>query len=906
MTNSTIDQIFQTHFSAIGSGIRSEQKLVIQSILNGHNTLALMPTGSGKSLCYWIAGKALGGTTLAIFPLTALMDEQALKLESHGQKVLKLHSGAASTTKQYAQLMKLYQGELPDFIFASPERLATDGFLEFVLKQQREKIKLVVVDEIHCVSQWGMDFRPFYKEIPPFLDNVFGNSDQWPQVLGLTATLNEQDTTQICQNFHISRKHIIKSQYLLRFAIDLKIVKVADDNEKDVVFWEALQRHKHEKVLVYIENRKSGDRSTEGMCQTALELNFKAAHFHGSMENDAKAEVIRQFKAGEILTVFATSAFGMGIDIHDIRGVIHYRPPESIEQYYQQIGRVGRDGNPSWALLYWSIKNIDYRKRQFIDKSFPNEQHIHQAFEILTAGRGSIKTFNYFEEEDAQSAYHYLLRSDVIDILCKGVQNIGVFEKSGRLTLDQFDAYQNAAGPGIIALAAQRTNTPVQKIMEDIYRWYAQGKIKAVRSPAKCLIIEQKMETLPDNKVIEMMADVAEKKAYRYGLLDDLAALLDGFQNTISLHQEIGRYLGIDEWQLHRVHQTDSRVMVRSKSEVIIANYLAHYEIPFEYEKSLSAGGQRFSPDFTIRWNGEIYYWEHLGRLDLEDYRQDWAVKKNWYDTYFPNQLITTEESSTLSQKTKQIIIEKFLNQNGLDVLSDFSTLDDEINEPENNVDSHLVRVLTEGRTDWKHIKAAYLRLKTSGQLPQLDIDFQEDEDDMGDRELLTTCRVLSRIPQPTTTFCIFDRDVSSTLRQIVDEGTDYKAWGNNVYSVALPVPPHRATTPDICIEFYYHDEDIKQKDRNGRRLYIGTEFNGRTTRHETEPLVCADRNKIGKFTIIDQQVFGESDDNVALSKNDFAKNILNGLPNFNNFDLSAFASLFNLMDEIANVESAR
>ena len=647
------------HFSSVGPSVRPEQRQVITSVLTGHNTLALMPTGSGKSLCYWVAGKALGGMTLVIFPLTALMDEQALKLESHGLRVLKLHSGL-SARHQYSQLIDLYRGDSPDYIFVSPERLATDGFLEFVFVKRRDQIKLVVIDEIHCISQWGLDFRPFYKEIPPFLNDVFGAPAQWPTILGLTATLNGKDKEQICQEFFIDDSHVIKSQFLLRFTIDLSVVKVADEHEKDELYWDMLAQHKHEKVLVYVENRKSGDRSTEGMCKKAQGLGFNAAFFHGDMVSAEKAEVIERFKSGDVLTVFSTSAFGMGIDIPDIRGVIHYRPPESIEQYYQQIGRVGRDGKPSWARLYWSDKNIQIRKSHFINKSFPEEKHLLQAFERLTAGRGDIKTFNYFEEDDAQSAYHYLLRSEVIDIVCKGIQNIAVFVKDTD-SLPRFDEYQKAAGPGIAILAAMRTGATLPKLMSDLYQWYAEGVIKAERNPAKVLVVEQKMDQLPPGKVDEIMADVSEKKAYRYQLLDELVGLLGDFSNSIAMHQAIGRYLGIDEWQLKRVFQTLSGVMVRSKSEVIIANLLTRYGIPFTYEQRLKAGGLTFSPDFTIDWQDTTFYWEHLGRLDLEDYRRDWAFKQKWYERHLPNQLITTEESSTLSRSAKAIIRQHFL-----------------------------------------------------------------------------------------------------------------------------------------------------------------------------------------------------------------------------------------------------
>ena len=141
-----IDRIFQTHFSSIGESVRPIQHKTIQSVLEGHNTLALMPTGSGKSLCYWIAGKALGGVTLVISPLTALMDEQAQKLEAHGCKVFILHSGIP-TQKQYQELINLYnERETPDFLFLSPERLATDGFLEFVLQPKFDRTHVQSAD----------------------------------------------------------------------------------------------------------------------------------------------------------------------------------------------------------------------------------------------------------------------------------------------------------------------------------------------------------------------------------------------------------------------------------------------------------------------------------------------------------------------------------------------------------------------------------------------------------------------------------------------------------------------------------------------------------------------------------------------------------------------------------------
>ena len=907
----TIDQIFQKHFAEIGDGVRDEQRVVIESLLAGHNTLSIMPTGGGKSLIYWIAGLGLGGTTLALFPLTALMDEQAQKLETHGLDVLTLHSGI-STSQQQKKLMAMRNGKMPDFIFVSPERIGNDGFLEYILSEKREAIKLVVIDEIHCISQWGHDFRPFYLEIPPFLDGVFGNHKNWPVILGLTATLNQKDTQEVCQDFHIEPDHVLKSQYLLRYPIDIQIAKVDDDIEKDKLFWQFLESHRQEKILVYIENRRSGDRSTEGMATKAQDLGYKAAYFHGSMTSKQKADVIKRYKASDVLLVFATSAFGMGIDIPDIRGVIHYRPPESIEQFYQQIGRVGRDGLPAWAMCYYSDKNISFRKSYFIDRSFPTEQEIQDTFTSLISGRGKIQTFNYFSEESMQTAYHYLLRSGAVRVLGKGIGKIDIFEKAPGVEIPKFEQYRRTTRTGGVILTAKKVDEPVKQVVQNIYRWWAKGKIRTDRSPQKCLIVEQVADQLPLEKLNEILADIEEKRAYRYGLLDQLAELLDGFSNSISLHQEIGKYLGVDKFQMGRVHQTESGEMVRSKSEVIIADQLTHHTIPFEYEKRLEAGGFGFMPDFTIQVSGKTYYWEHLGRLDLEQYRQNWVIKENWYMKHFPGQLVTTKEGSTVSQAADTLIHFLVSGKKTEQQDSSDNDLQSERQTPDSVFGSggqkYRVQLWPEGRTDWKHLKAAFQRLKAEGQFTNLEIDFQEDEDDMGDKELLAMCRTYSRTEHSEPVICVFDRDLPNTLKHVTDKGKDYKDWGNHVYSVALPVPEFRKETPGICIEFCYLDEAIQQKDENGRRLFVGLEFSNRSGIHNNREFTCSDRNKTGKFTIIDNQVFridDQDEENIALSKNQFANYILNGHPGFDNFDISGFLPLFELIEKIAIAEAS-
>ncbi|MCB0190764.1 MAG: ATP-dependent DNA helicase RecQ [Anaerolineae bacterium] len=658
-----VNDIFQAHFSGISKGakVRDEQRKVIETVLAYKNTLALMPTGSGKSLCYWIAGKALGGITLAIFPLTALMDEQESKLVQHGCKVLKLHGGI-DTQKQYRQLIELYNSpDKPDFIFVSPERLATDGFVEFVLRQIKDHIKLVVIDEAHCISQWGINFRPFYKEIPFFLDNVFVASSR-PLVLCLTATLNPKEREDICRDFQIAPENVIRSELLLRYKIHLRVVPVDNEKQKDKLFWRELENNKNEKILVYIENRNTGERSTEGLCEKALERGFAAAYFHADMSVGEKSRVIEEFKAGKIMVVFATSAFGMGIDIPDIRGVIHYRLPESTEQYYQQVGRVGRDNKPAWALLYYSEKNISIRKSHFIEKSFPSADDIRQAFRELTLYKKGKLTANYFADSGVQAGYHYLIRSQIIEMVCKAIRKLDIFELAGSSSILEFERYQQASKTGLLIFTARKLNIPEAEIMENMYRWLAEQQIKTDRAPEKCLVIEAQNDTLPEDMVEQILADAAKKKAYLNNNLDEFVNILKDYKNSQYLHQAIGEYLGVDKFQLNRIHDTTAGIKVRSKSEVIIVNLMHQKGIPFSYEINLQVPGQAKTmlPDFTIDWNGKRYYWEHWGMYSDQGYRQDMYEKKELYAQYFPDQLIETYDSHTLTADAEKLIDQHF------------------------------------------------------------------------------------------------------------------------------------------------------------------------------------------------------------------------------------------------------
>lgn len=218
--------------------------------------------------------------------------------------------------------------------------------------------------------------------------------------------------------------------------------------------------------------------------------------------------------------------------------------------------------------------------------------------------------------------------------------------------------------------------------------------------------------------------------------------------------------------------------------------------------------------------------------------------------------------------------------------------------------------VITEGKTDWKHLKRALNRLNNKNMFCEGNFKFLEYNDtEMGNTELMSLCKQLSKIPNEYKIICVFDADVPSILNKISTEGANYKDWGNNVFSFVIPVPKHRKNTPQISIEHYYTDEELQTEDINGRRLYMGKEFSNMSGIHCKKDRFCVNKNKCGEksISILDSEIYLLNDEhkNIALSKNDFADNILNEIAPFDNINYENFKSVFEIIDEIISVKSS-
>ncbi len=335
------------------TAFRGGQQELVETVLAGQDLLAVMPTGSGKSLGFQLPALLLQGTTLVVSPLISLMKDQVDELNRRGIRALALHSALSSDARRDA--MQLARTGECQLLYVAPERFASDYFVRTL---QDIPVSRFVIDEAHCVSEWGHDFRPDYRRLKEAADACRRSDGQAgrPPMAAFTATATPEVREDIVQLLGLSAPHVVVAGFD-RPNISLSVRPVSGDIEKHQLLPQLVGSGR---ALVYAATRKKAEAAAE----TLIAAGIDAAAYHAGLLDMERSGVQERFAAGSLRIVCATNAFGMGIDRPDVETVLHLDIPGSLEAYYQEIGRAGRDGRPSTATLLWNY--VDVRTREFL------------------------------------------------------------------------------------------------------------------------------------------------------------------------------------------------------------------------------------------------------------------------------------------------------------------------------------------------------------------------------------------------------------------------------------------------------------------------------------------------------------------------------------------------------------
>jgi ATP-dependent DNA helicase RecQ len=349
----THEQILEERFRL--SGFRPWQREAIDALLGDPGkVLVVAPTGGGKSLTYQFPAMVLPGVTIVISPLVALMEDQVRSLEARGIPAAYLAS-TLDAEERRQRVREAREGKYK-LLYCAPERLASDWFVDLLASCQPS---LVAIDEAHCISQWGHDFRPDYLRIGEMLQRL-----RPPRVLACTATATPRVRQEIIDRLGLEgAKEVLRG--FARPNLHLEAKSIDGPKEGKSLVFEALEKHlgaarqPRGTAIVYCATRKA----TEQMAGDLAKQGWRAAAYHAGMDADARADINLRFAVGKLTVVAATNAFGMGIDRADVRIVVHAQPPASLEAYYQEVGRAGRDGEESHGLLLCSASDVQLRRR---------------------------------------------------------------------------------------------------------------------------------------------------------------------------------------------------------------------------------------------------------------------------------------------------------------------------------------------------------------------------------------------------------------------------------------------------------------------------------------------------------------------------------------------------------------
>jgi ATP-dependent DNA helicase RecQ len=522
------------------TSFRPFQEEIIKAVIEGNDGLALMPTGGGKSLTYQLPGLVMDGICLVVTPLIALMNDQVEALKLKGIKAIALHSGQDKREIDFLLDSCIY-GKVK-FLYCSPERLQTSLFQE---RLRQMNVNLLAVDEAHCISQWGHDFRPSYLQIASTRALI-------PDVplLAVTATATEKVQEEILQLLEMPKAQVFRQSFY-RSNLSFSVRQVEDKFGKLLEILNKINGS----TIIYVKTRRQAQQTAERLQRQAISSVF----YHAGLAADQRQEAQKKWLAGAERVIVATNAFGMGIDKPDVRLVIHLAPPNSLEAYYQEAGRAGRDGQKAFAVLL-----VDQNDKKLLEEqlklSHPSVDQLKHVYQCLAnyyklatgSGEGvsyqfSLVDFSRQYKLDGLSVFHALKRLSE-DGLLKYTDNI--FESSRvNLIVDHDDLYK-----------FQIANAHFDPFIKALLRLYG-GPLYNEFIKIK----EHKLAEFMECSVAEVKKDL--KALDQMEILNYVEAI-DGGQITYLLPRQNASMLAMDYKRLTRLKEVDT-----AKVEAVIKYY---------------------------------------------------------------------------------------------------------------------------------------------------------------------------------------------------------------------------------------------------------------------------------------------------------------------------------------------
>ena len=410
-----LDAVLEDKFGL--DSFRPKQLEVIAAIMSGKHTLALLPTGYGKSLCYQVPSQILPGITLVVSPLIALMQDQLSGLWKRGIRNATCLNSSIETYELDDRIASIASGDTK-LVYVAPERFESARFRNLL---SSVKISLVVIDEAHCISQWGHDFRLQYRNLSTYLAKLKGTT-----VLALTATATPHVQKDIVKTLGLPRMNVITANFD-RPNLQFHVKALSNISEKEHQLLNLLSKSSDGSSIVYTSSRRESER----IAAVLRESKHSACHYHAGMSNTERQRNQYSFETGRANIIVSTVAFGMGIDKPDIRQVVHFNMPPSLENYYQEAGRAGRDGEHAHCSLLFQPKDISTQK-WLISKNYPADEELALIYRTVK-DRGLnpvkpqelIKTLN-ISETAMMSSLSLLKELQLIDASADG----GYFQRS--------------------------------------------------------------------------------------------------------------------------------------------------------------------------------------------------------------------------------------------------------------------------------------------------------------------------------------------------------------------------------------------------------------------------------------------------------------------------------------------